>query len=212
MPRRGRPAHDDLLTPAEWRVVEGVRHGLSNPAIARRLDISADAVKFHVGNALQKLGFDSRHQLRLWTGLRKDSPLAHPTRSLPAMTHTTPIGPLGQIARTVADLGIAERWYRDVLGIRHLFTSGSMAFFDCGGIRLMLSQGVSQGESLLYFQVDGLPAIYAEVIERGAKALSAPHRVHRHSDGSEEWMAFVEDPEGRPLGLMQRVAAQQGQL
>ncbi|MBB5713227.1 LuxR C-terminal-related transcriptional regulator [Sphingomonas aerophila] len=50
---RGRTAHDDVLTPAEWRVVEAVRHGLTNAIIASRLGVSADAVKFHVANALQ---------------------------------------------------------------------------------------------------------------------------------------------------------------
>jgi len=48
MSKRGRPAHDDLLTPAEWRVVEAVRHGMSNREIAERRRISLDAVKFHV--------------------------------------------------------------------------------------------------------------------------------------------------------------------
>src|SRR5579864_189029 len=57
---RGRPPHEDLLTPAEWRVVESVRHGMSNPEIARRQRVSTDAIKFHVANALQKLGFASR--------------------------------------------------------------------------------------------------------------------------------------------------------
>ena len=50
---RGRPPHDDVLTPAEWRVVEGVRHGMTNPEIARRQGVSLDAVKYHVANALQ---------------------------------------------------------------------------------------------------------------------------------------------------------------
>ena len=54
---RGRPAHPDLLTPAEWRVAEAIRHGLSNPAIARLLGVSTEAVKFHAANCLQKLGW-----------------------------------------------------------------------------------------------------------------------------------------------------------
>ena len=64
MSRRGRPPHDDLLTPGEWRVVEAVRHGLSNREIASRRGISLDAVKFHVANALEKLGLASRGELR----------------------------------------------------------------------------------------------------------------------------------------------------
>jgi DNA-binding NarL/FixJ family response regulator len=64
--KTGRPPFDDVLTPAEWRVCESVRHGLTNPAIARRLGVSVDAVKYHVANALQKLGLRSRKQLWRW--------------------------------------------------------------------------------------------------------------------------------------------------
>ena len=56
---RGRPRHDDVLTPAEWRIVHAVRHGLSNPQIAKRRGISVDAVKFHVANAIAKLGLST---------------------------------------------------------------------------------------------------------------------------------------------------------
>ncbi len=66
---RGRPPHDDLLTPTEWAVVEWVRHGLTNRQIAARRGVSADAVKFHVGNALAKLGLSDRRELRRWDGV-----------------------------------------------------------------------------------------------------------------------------------------------
>jgi DNA-binding NarL/FixJ family response regulator len=62
---RGRPKYDDVLTPAEWRVVEAVRHGLTSRAIATRRGISVDAVKFHVAKTLQKLGLENRAQLRV---------------------------------------------------------------------------------------------------------------------------------------------------
>ncbi|MGN6453418.1 MAG: response regulator transcription factor [Steroidobacteraceae bacterium] len=64
--RRGRPPHADVLTPTEWRVVHAVQHGLSNRAIAARRGISTDAVKFHVSNALSKLGLADRRALRRW--------------------------------------------------------------------------------------------------------------------------------------------------
>ena len=56
--RRGRPPSEDVLTPSEWRVVHAVQHGLSNREIARRRGISVDAVKYHVANAVAKLGVD----------------------------------------------------------------------------------------------------------------------------------------------------------
>jgi DNA-binding NarL/FixJ family response regulator len=74
--KRGRPRHPDVLTPAEWTVVDAVRHGMSGPEIARRRGVSRDAVKFHVANALLKLGLDSRADLRAWRGVPAGSALA----------------------------------------------------------------------------------------------------------------------------------------
>ena len=51
------------------------------------------------------------------------------------------IGPIGQIARSVNDIRSAERWYGEILGLQHLYTFGNLAFFDCGGTRLLLTQG-----------------------------------------------------------------------
>lgn len=65
----GRPRHPDVLTPAEWKVAEQVRHGLTNRRIAERMNVSLDAVKFHVANVLSKLGFSSRRELKLWEGV-----------------------------------------------------------------------------------------------------------------------------------------------
>ena len=105
---RGRPPHDDILTPAEWRVVEFVRHGLGNRDIAERQGVSIDAVKFHVANALAKLGFDSRAELRRWTGIRRDSQLAGQEISMDA---NVSLGTIGQIARSVTDIAAARAWY-----------------------------------------------------------------------------------------------------
>jgi DNA-binding CsgD family transcriptional regulator len=63
---RGRPRHPDVLTPAEWRVLEKLRLGLSNPQIAVELGVSPDAVKYHISNMLGKLGLDDRFQLANW--------------------------------------------------------------------------------------------------------------------------------------------------
>jgi DNA-binding CsgD family transcriptional regulator/catechol 2,3-dioxygenase-like lactoylglutathione lyase family enzyme len=198
----GRPPHDDLLTPAEWAVVEFVRHGLTNRQIAARRRVSLDAVKFHVGNALGKLGLASRAELRRWDGVRRDSALKRKEGSM-----ETELGRIGQIARTVSDIAASEAWYRDVLGLPHLFTFGELAFFDCGGTRLYLQQGEVKPESILYFEVSDIHAAHRTLAERGAGFASAPHMVHRHADGSEEWMAFFDDPDGRPLGLMARTCA-----
>ncbi|MCK7595581.1 VOC family protein [Pseudomarimonas salicorniae] len=207
MRRRGRPPVEDLLTPAEWRVTDGVRHGLSNPQIAARRGVGVDAVKYHVSNTLQKLGLADRRALQLWAGLPRGCALSSSQPGECDVDAELKLGPIGQIARTVSDTAAAERWYREVLGLPHLFTFGTLAFFDCGGVRLMLSQGEAGAESLIYFRVSDLPACWKALQERGAKGVSAPHRIHQHADGSEEWMAFIEDNDGRPIGLMSRVAA-----
>ncbi|MCB2079609.1 MAG: VOC family protein [Novosphingobium sp.] len=205
---RGRPPHPDLLTPAEWRVAEGVRHGLSNPRIARGLGVSTDAVKFHVSNVLAKLGLASRTELRRWAGVAADSALAAGgTRGVAGMGDTTQaFGQLGQVARSASDIGAATAWYRDVLGLPLLFEAGKLSFFDCHGTRLMLAEGDGAASSVLYFRVADLHGEVARLEAAGAKLVSAPHRIHVHADGMEEWMAFVADNEDRPLGLMAQVA------
>lgn len=204
MTARGRPPHPDQLTLAEWRVVEAVRHGLTNAAIARRQGVSLDAVKFHVSAALRKLGFASRRDLRLWDGVRRDSRIGGGTTSM--TTQTTP-KTVGQIARGVRNLDAAIAWHRDILGLPLLFSFGDMAFFDCGGVRLYLFVAETPANSLVYFRVDDLHAEVARLGAAGVTLVSAPHRIHVHDDGREEWMAFINDMDGGPIGLMALSAA-----
>src|ERR1700722_7455150 len=112
----GRPPHPDVLTPGEWGVVEAVRHGMSNAQIARRRGVSPDAVKFHLANAIGKLGLRDRRALREWDGIRRDSHLHSKEQD---MQQPLELGPIGQISRSVINIGEAERWYRDVLGLKH---------------------------------------------------------------------------------------------
>ena len=206
--KRGRPPHDDILTPAEWRVVEFVRHGLTNRDIAERLGVSPDAVKFHVANVLAKLGFDSRADLRAWAGIRRDSNLARQETNMQA---DLSIGPVGQIARSVKDIAAARAWYGDVLGLKHLYSFGNLAFFDCGGVRLFLSEGEGTApESILYFRVPDVRTAHQALAGRGVAFTHAPHMIHRHPDGVEEWMAFFTDHEARPLAVMSQTPPSQG--
>jgi len=199
---RGRPPYGDILTPAEWRVADKVRHGMTNPAIAAQLGISADAVKFHVANILQKLALSNRVQLRRWDGVRLDSHLAKQERGM-----EMDFGAIGQIARSVRDIGAASAFYGEALGLRHLYTYGTLAFFDCGGVRLFLSQGDGgAADSILYFRVGDIHAEQQRLEAKGVVFTHAPHMIHRHEDGAEEWMAFFKDNEDRSLALMSQVA------
>jgi catechol 2,3-dioxygenase-like lactoylglutathione lyase family enzyme len=117
------------------------------------------------------------------------------------------LGAVGQISRTVRDIKEAEEWYGKVLGLRHLFTFGKLAFFDLGGTRLYLTQEAAtpQPESILYLRVPDIHKAHGELQSRGVEFTGAPHMIHKHADGTEEWMAFFKDPDGRPLALMSQV-------
>jgi len=120
---------------------------------------------------------------------------------------------IGQIAMTVGDLPRAVAFYRDVLGMRFLFEAPpAMAFFDCGGVRLMLSlpeqAGPAAGQqfgAILYYAVDDIQEAAAALEARGVRFEQAPHVVARlpHAD---LWMAFLRDADGHLLAIMSEVA------
>jgi len=165
--------------------------------VAQKRGISLDAVKFHIANACAKLGLDGTRALRRWDGVARHSALKG--RKGQAMDQSLSLGPIGQISRSVTDIEAAVAWYRDVLGLTHLFTAGPLAFFDCGGTRLFLSEGPVKPESILYFRVADIHAAHATLMTRGAHSVSVPHMIHRHDNGMEEWMAFYADPEAEVL-------------
>ena len=206
---RGRPPHADLLTPSEWRTVHAVQHGMTNAEIARRRGVSVNAVKFHVANALAKLSLRNRRSCA--PGFARRGAVRWLNGRQNRWNRRSELGPIGQIARSVGDIRVSETWYREVLGLPHLYTFGTLAFFDCGGTRLMLSQeGGAAKESILYLRVADIAAAHERLATRGVKFTHAPHMIHRHADGTEEWMAFFEDPDGRPLALMCQVVPGRG--
>lgn len=207
MPRkRGRPPQDDLLTRTEWAIVHAVQHGMTTKEIARRRGVSFDAVKFHVDNIMAKVGVSNRKALRRWFRAPKGSALGKTAAPKEALVQDTTTA-IGQISRSVGDIRFAEAWYRDVLQLPHLFTTGTFAFFDCAGVRLYLFQAEAAppAESIIYFRVDDIRRAHDDLHARGVEFINAPHMIHRHADGTEEWMAFFKDPEGRPLALMSKV-------
>jgi DNA-binding CsgD family transcriptional regulator/catechol 2,3-dioxygenase-like lactoylglutathione lyase family enzyme len=209
---RGRPAHPDVLTPTEWRIVDWLRHGITRREIARRRGTSVDAVKYHVANIRSKLGVTGP-QLRQWPGYPADSALARSiARKESTMTATTALqlGRLGQVSLLCRDVGRTESFYRDTLGLGHVFTFGDLTFFDMAGTRLYFRQVPEEQwrpGSTLYFVVDDIQAAFAELKDRSIKTTSAPHVIYTDdATGAEEWMGFFEDPDGNTLALMSRVA------
>ena len=126
------------------------------------------------------------------------------------MSDDLQLGEIGQIARTVDDIKAAEDWYGRVLGLKHLYTYGTLAFFDLGGTRLMLSENRDDPAqaSLIYLKVDDIHKAHDQLSQRGAEFVQVPHMIHKHEDGTEEWMAFFNDNQGRPIGLMSAVKDQ----
>lgn len=202
--RRGRPPYADLLTPAEWEVLHALRHGLSNTAIARRRATSIDAVKFHLENIREKAATADRAALRHWPGQPRGK-----RKEQDPMATELKLGPIGQISLTVSDLATAEPFYRDVLGLTHLYTFGNLAFFDCDGTRLFITAatdaGHSRNHSVIYFTVPDIHAAEAALRAKGVPFEGAAHLIHTHADGTEEWMAFFNDPGGNILALMSQV-------
>ncbi|MEP7067009.1 MAG: glyoxalase superfamily protein [Gemmatimonadota bacterium] len=112
---------------------------------------------------------------------------------------------IGQIAIVCTDVARARDFYRDVLGLRHLFDAGpSLSFFDCGGTRLMLgpAEGEAAGTSVLYFFVSDIEARKRELAGKGVRFIDEPHMIARMPD-HELWLAAFRDTENNVLALME---------
>lgn len=115
------------------------------------------------------------------------------------------ISRLGQIAINVRDLNRATEFYRDILGLPLLFTAGTLAFFDCGGVRLMLSPPekpeLDHPGSILYFTVPDITSAYRGMLSRGVHFEDAPHLIAKMPT-HDLWMTFFRDSENNLLALM----------
>ena len=119
------------------------------------------------------------------------------------------ISGLGQIAINVHDPERATAFYRDVLGLPLLFTAGKLSFFDCGGVRLMLSRAekpeFDHPSSILYFRVPDIQAAHGRLTDSGARMEGEPHLIAKMPT-HDLWMTFFRDSEDNVLGLMSEVA------
>jgi methylmalonyl-CoA/ethylmalonyl-CoA epimerase len=116
---------------------------------------------------------------------------------------------IGQIAVIVRDLDRAVRFYRDALGLTFLFQAPpGLAFFDCGGVRLMLTlpEGGDSavGTSIIYYAVDDIQRAHATLTERGVRFVNPPHVVARLAD-HDLWLAECRDSEDNVVALMSEV-------
>jgi len=118
------------------------------------------------------------------------------------------ISRLGQVAIPVKDVPRATAFYRDVLGLKFLFAAGQLAFFDCGGVRLMLDKPekpeFDHPSSILYFNVPDIQAAHEKLIHSGAVIVEAPRVIAEMLD-HDLWMCFFRDTEGNVMALMSEV-------
>lgn len=113
---------------------------------------------------------------------------------------------IGQIALAVSDTDRSEAFYGTTLGLRKLYRYGALAFFDCAGVRLMLSppengQPVIVAQGAIYFRVADLILAVKALREKGITIESEPHLISPMPD-HDLWMAFIRDPDGHLIGLM----------
>ena len=115
------------------------------------------------------------------------------------------ISRLGQIAINVQQIDRATAFYRDILGLPLLFTAGSLAFFDCGGVRLMLTlpekPEFDHPGSILYFTVPDIVSAHRQMLDAGVHFEDTPHLIARMPN-HDLWMTFFRDSEKNLLALM----------
>ena len=123
----------------------------------------------------------------------------------------TRLSAIKQVSVNARDLARATAFYRDTLGVRHLFDAPpQMSFFDCAGIRLLV--GVAEKaefdhpSSILYFDVPDIQAAHRDLEARGVKFRDEPHLAAKLPD-REIWLNFFDDTEGNVLALTSEIAA-----
>jgi methylmalonyl-CoA/ethylmalonyl-CoA epimerase len=118
------------------------------------------------------------------------------------------ISRLGQVAVNAHDVDRAISFYRDKLKLPLLFTTGDLGFFDCGGVRLMLSRPekpeFDHPSSVLYFVVADIEAAYQQLLAGGVRFEDKPHLIAR-MPAHDLWMTFFRDSEENLLALMSEV-------
>ena len=121
---------------------------------------------------------------------------------------TTLLQKIGQIGIPVKDLNRALDFYQEKLSLSLLFNTDSMAFFECNGLRLMLTlpekEEFSHSSSVIYFQVNNIKDVYHTLLDKEVTFIDEPHVVAK-MEHSETWMTFFKDTEGNTHALMSEV-------
>jgi methylmalonyl-CoA/ethylmalonyl-CoA epimerase len=115
---------------------------------------------------------------------------------------------VGQIGVPVKDLDRAVHFYKEKLGLPLLFDTATMAFFECNGLRLLLTlpekEEFSHLSSVIYFQVHNIKEAYENLISKEVSFIDEPHIVAKMGQ-TETWMTFFKDSEDNTHALMSEV-------
>ncbi|MEH6944571.1 VOC family protein [Bacillus sp. JJ722] len=121
---------------------------------------------------------------------------------------TNSIQKIGQIGIPVKDIEKAVSFYKDLLKLPLLFSTDTMAFFECNGTRLLLTlpekEEFAKSSSVIYFQVEDIKEAYKELIEKGVSFIDEPHIVAKIGE-TETWMTFFNDTEGNTHSLISEI-------
>ncbi len=116
---------------------------------------------------------------------------------------------VGQVQIRAHDVERAADFYQNILGLRLLFKAPpGLAFFDCGGVRLMIDHPekaeFDHASSILYFAVADIQSAHAKMKEKGVRFEDEPHMIARMPD-HDLWMTFFRDSEENVMALMSEV-------
>lgn len=124
------------------------------------------------------------------------------------MSQEVQLNQIAQIAINAHDLERAVAFYRDQLGMRYLFSAGTLAFFACGGVRLMLSlpdkPEFDHASSIIYFKVEDIQQAHAALAARQVR-VDAPPRLIAKLEKVDVWLSSFYDSENNLLALMSEV-------
>ena len=114
---------------------------------------------------------------------------------------------LRQIAQRVIDMDASVAFYVELLRSEPSarFDAPAMAFFDLGGVRLMLDPKAPS--AIIYLRVKDLAAQWDRIADHG-RVLVPPRPLFTHRDdalgpaGTVEWQGEIADPAGNVVGLL----------
>ena len=121
------------------------------------------------------------------------------------MTDPTTPTAVGQVALLISDVDASIAFYRDTLGLEHFGTWNDLVFFKTGETRLYCTKVEKdrwKPMSVVYFTVADLDGAIERLKQADVAVTNFPAPIHTHDDGTEEWMAFFNDPAGNTLAYM----------